>query len=177
MPRIMTADHVSRALRRIAHEVLESGSRNAPLAIVGIRTRGAYLADRLAARISEIDAMPISVGYLDVGFYRDDIKLRGVPEQKGTDIPDDLTGTSTLIVDDVLFTGRTVRAAMAALACHGRADTTELAVLVDRGHREIPIRANYVGRNIPTSHDEEVKVRLDETDGSEGVWLESKVPA
>lgn len=177
MPQIMNEDDVSRALRRIAHEVLESDIGDKQRVIVGVHTRGAHLADRICDLIEEISGAPVPVGYVDVGLYRDDIELRGVRKAKGTDVPHDLEGTVTLIVDDVLFTGRTVRAAMAALADFGRSDSTELAVLVDRGHREIPIKANYVGKNIPTSQMEEIRVRLLEQDESEGVWLESKVPA
>ena len=168
--RLMDADAVSTALRRIAHEILENNTGPQDLAIVGIRTRGVPIAERLAAIIEEISGARPSVGILDINLYRDDLSLiADHPVLRKTEIPFDVDGTGLVLVDDVLFTGRTIRAALDALMDLGRPAWVQLAVLVDRGHREVPIKADYVGKNIPTSRDQQVEVRIEETDGREEV--------
>jgi len=172
LPQIMSGDDIGRVIRRISHEILEThrGARN--VVLVGIHTRGVVLARMLAETIGSFEDEQIPVGELDIGLYRDDLDLRpNIPERQ-TDIPTPIDGKHVIIVDDVLYTGRTVRAALDALSDIGRAMTTELAVLVDRGHRELPIRADYVGKNLPTSHEQKVRVRVAETDGIEGVYIE-----
>ncbi len=172
MPQVMTGDDVTRVLRRISHEILETHRGASGVVLVGIHTRGAVLAQMLGDIIGDFENIDVPVGALDIGLYRDDRALRGDIEAGETDIPVDITGRRVIIVDDVLYTGRTVRASLDALSDIGRALTTELAVLVDRGHRELPIRADYVGKNIPTSRDETVRVHLSETDGDVGVFIE-----
>lgn len=172
MPQVMTGDDVARVLRRISHEILETHRGAEDVVLVGIHTRGAVLARLLGQTIGEFENVDVPVGSLDIGLYRDDRDLRGDIEPRETEIPIDITGRHVIIVDDVLYTGRTVRAALDALTDIGRALTTELAVLIDRGHRELPIRADYVGKNVPTSREETVRVRLVESDGSQGVFLE-----
>lgn len=176
MPRVMSGEEVSRSLRRISHEIIEAHVHVAGVVLVGIHTRGVHLARHIAANIEGVAARKVAVGELDVGVYRDDRDLRDPAEPKPTVVPE-IGGANLVVVDDVLFTGRTVRAALDALVDLGRAETTELAVLVDRGHRELPIRADYVGKNLPTSRDEVVRVRLEEVDGVSGVWIESMVAA
>ena len=177
MPQVMSGEDIGRAIRRISHEITETHRGAADLAIVGIHTRGVHLANRLAATITEFEGTTVSVGELDIGLYRDDRELRDDIEPKTTSVPFNLPTKHVVIVDDVLYTGRTVRAALDALTDIGRSMTTELAVLVDRGHRELPIRADYVGKNLPTARDEVVRVRLAEVDGEEGVWIERVVEA
>jgi len=172
LPQVMTGDDMTRVLRRISHEILETHRGADDVVLVGIHTRGAVLAKLLGDTIGEFENITVPVGSLDIGLYRDDRDLRGDIEHRETDIPIDITGRHVIIVDDVLYTGRTVRASLDALTDVGRAHTTELAVLVDRGHRELPIRADYVGKNVPTSRDETVRVRLIETDGALGVFIE-----
>jgi pyrimidine operon attenuation protein/uracil phosphoribosyltransferase len=163
---IMTGEEVRRALVRIGHEIVEKHGGTDRMALVGIQRRGVPLARRIADMIDANEHVRIPVGTLDISFYRDDLSRIGrQPEVKGTDLPFDLASTTLIVVDDVLFTGRTVRAAMDALMDHGRPAAVRLAVLVDRGHRELPIRADHVGKNVPTSRDEVVRVRLRETDG------------
>jgi pyrimidine operon attenuation protein/uracil phosphoribosyltransferase len=163
---IMTAEEVRRALVRIGHEIVEKHGGTDRMALVGIQRRGVPLARRIADMIDANEHVRIPVGTLDISFYRDDLTRIGrQPEVKGTELPFDLASTTLVVVDDVLFTGRTVRAAMDALMDHGRPAAVRLAVLVDRGHRELPIRADHVGKNVPTSRDEVVRVRLAETDG------------
>lgn len=157
---VLSPDAVHRALVRIAHEIVERNQGSDDLVIVGLATGGVPLAEALAARVDEIAGAPVPVGTLDVAFYRDDVTLRPVVTGARTEIPCDLTGRTVVLVDDVLFTGRTVRAALDALADHGRARAIQLAVMVDRGHRELPIRPDYVGKNIPTRRDELVDVSL-----------------
>lgn len=169
---VMDAPTVSRALRRIAHEILERNRGGGDVALVGLRTRGVHLAERLAAEIEQIEKTKLPVGMLDIGFYRDDIGVNVQPEVSRTDISFGIEGKRIVVVDDVLFTGRTVRAAMDALTDFGRPSSIQLAVLVDRGHRELPIRADYVGKNVPTSIKEKVKVNLVETDGSDSVVIQ-----
>jgi pyrimidine operon attenuation protein/uracil phosphoribosyltransferase len=158
---VLDAEGVARALRRIAHEVIEHNHGLGDVVVVGLQTGGAPLAERLVFLLSEIEGVSVPLGTLDVAFYRDDIGLRPVLPEEVTDIPLDLTGKTVVLVDDVLFTGRTVRAALDALADHGRARAVQLAVMVDRGHRELPIRPDYVGKNLPTRRDELVDVSLD----------------
>jgi pyrimidine operon attenuation protein / uracil phosphoribosyltransferase len=162
---------IDRALTRIAHELLEANKGAEGLALAGIVTRGAVLAQRLAARIFEIEGTEVPVGTLDISFYRDDVATRLNPQVHTTDLPYEVDGRCVVLVDDVLFTGRTIRAAMDALMDYGRPACVRLAVLVDRGHRELPIRADYVGKNVPTSSREQVKVRLNEIDGEDTVLI------
>jgi pyrimidine operon attenuation protein/uracil phosphoribosyltransferase len=163
---------IRRALTRIAHEIAERNQGTAELILVGMRTRGVPLARRLARILADIEGRPVPVGELDVTLYRDDLAVRGLrPALQQTDIPVDITGKVVVLVDDVLYTGRTVRAALDALMDFGRPRRVQLAVLVDRGHRELPIRADYVGKNVPTSRREEVQVRLEEVDGTDEVLL------
>jgi pyrimidine operon attenuation protein/uracil phosphoribosyltransferase len=155
---------------RIAHEILERNRGAGHLALVGIAARGDDLARRLAAEIERIEGVALPVGVLDITFYRDDIGLRAeAPEVRETRIPFDVSGKTVVLVDDVLYTGRTIRAAMDALVDLGRPVAIQLAVLVDRGHRELPIRADYVGKNLPTGPQDRVRVLLEETDGEDAV--------
>lgn len=170
--RLLEAGDVRRAVTRIAHEILERNKGAADVALVGIAARGDDLARRLAQEIRRIEGADVPVGVLDITFYRDDIGLRAeAPEVHETRIPFDVTGWTVVLVDDVLFTGRTVRAALDALVDFGRPRSVQLAVLVDRGHRELPVRADYVGKNVPTRSDELVRVLLDEVDGIDAVEL------
>ncbi len=155
---VMDADEVRRALVRIAHEIVERNRGLEQVAVVGLQTGGVPLAERLVTVLREIEGTAVPFGTIDVAFYRDDIGLRPVLTEEVTDLPFDLTGRTVVLVDDVLFTGRTVRAALEALAAHGRARSVQLAVMVDRGHRELPIRPDYVGKNLPTRRDELVDV-------------------
>ena len=158
---VMSADDVQRATRRIAHEIIERNHGLADLVLIGLQTGGVPLAERLAEALAQIEGVEVPVGTLDVAFYRDDIGLRPVLPEAVTDIPGDLDGRIVVLVDDVLFTGRTIRAALDALADHGRARAVQLAVMVDRGHRELPIRPDFVGKNLPTRRDEVVDVNDD----------------
>jgi pyrimidine operon attenuation protein/uracil phosphoribosyltransferase len=172
---IMTADEVRRAIVRISHEIVERQAGTEGLVLVGIQRRGVPLAERIAVAIAEHEDVALPVGALDITFYRDDLSLIAQqPIVKGTAIPVDLNGKTVVLVDDVLFTGRTIRAAMDALVDFGRPRAIRLAVLVDRGHRELPIRADHVGKNVPTSRDELVKVHVAETDGEDGVLIERR---
>jgi pyrimidine operon attenuation protein / uracil phosphoribosyltransferase len=168
---VMDGTAVDRALTRIAHEVLEANKGAQGLALVGIVTRGSVLAQRLAERIKAIEGTEVPVGTLDISFYRDDVGSSMHPEVHRTDIPFDPNGMCVVLVDDVLYTGRTIRAAMDAIMDYGRPSCIQLAVLVDRGHRELPIRADYVGKNVPTSGKERVKVWLTETDGRDSAEI------
>lgn len=173
--RILDKDALNRGLMRIAHEILEKNKGAKDLCLVGIRNRGAYLAQRLAACIEKIDSEKIPVGILDITLYRDDLTLiSSQPVVHKTEIGFDITDKSLILVDDVLYTGRTVRAAMDALIDLGRPKSIQLAVLVDRGHRELPIRADYAGKNIPTSKNETIEVRLEEADGKDEVVIVEK---
>ena len=172
---VMDPVAIQRALVRIAHEILERNKGTADLALVGIRSRGIHIAKRIQRAIAEIEGSAnIPFGVVDITLYRDDLD-RGLqnPVVQGTDIPFPVGGKRILLVDDVLFTGRTIRAAMDALVDFGRPQSIQLAVLVDRGHRELPIRADYVGKNLPTSRREQVQVRLAEADGVDEVVIES----
>ena len=169
---VLEAADVGRALTRIAHEIVERNHGAAGVVLLGIPTRGVTLAHRLAARIESVEGTAVPSGSLDVTMYRDDLRLRGVRPLEETDIPAaGVDGAVVVLVDDVLFSGRTVRAALDALSDLGRPQAVQLAVLVDRGHRELPIRADYVGKNIPTSLREAVHVLLEETDGRDAVLL------
>ncbi|HEX6511753.1 MAG TPA: bifunctional pyr operon transcriptional regulator/uracil phosphoribosyltransferase PyrR [Chloroflexota bacterium] len=171
---IMSAEDMRRALTRIAHEIVERNRGVRNLVLVGMRTRGIPLARRLAERLDELENVQIPTGELDITLYRDDIGMRNVQPLVGsTAIPVDLSGKVIVLVDDVLFTGRSVRAALDALIDYGRPRAIQLAVLVDRGHRELPIRPDYVGKNVPTSAEEDVAVLLRETDGSDAVEIRS----
>lgn len=170
---IMSEADIRRALTRIAHEIIERNKGASNLVLVGMRTRGVPLARRLIGKLKELEGVDIPLGQLDFTLYRDDLwRRRGVePEVKSTSIPVDLSGRRVILVDDVLYTGRSVRAAMDALMDFGRPEAIQLAVLIDRGHRELPIRADYVGKNVPTARDEDVKVRLTEIDGRDEVTI------
>jgi pyrimidine operon attenuation protein / uracil phosphoribosyltransferase len=164
---------LDRALTRIAHEILERNGGAKDLAFVGLRTRGVTLAQRLAAKLTAIDGATVPVGTLDITLYRDDLDMRGAPVVRGTDIPFSIKSKTVVLVDDVLYTGRTIRAALDALIDLGRPGMIQLAILVDRGHRELPIRPDYVGKNLPTSRRESVAVRLREHDGEDRVVIEA----
>src|SRR5687768_477309 len=180
MPQIMDADRMSRALTRIAHEILERNRGTSHLALVGIRTRGVPLARRIAHALHDINHEEVPTGSLDITLYRDDLMRHAVgpqPVVRRTEIPFSIDDKRILLVDDVLFTGRTIRSALDALIDFGRPRTIQLAVMVDRGHRELPIKADYVGKNLPTSRRELVNVRLQETDGIDEVTLEEPTHA
>jgi len=169
---VLDEQGIDRALTRIAHEILEKTEGTEGLALVGIRTRGVSLAQRIAEKIRAIEGMAPPVGALDITLYRDDLGLLDEqPQVKATEIPFSIKGKTVVLVDDVLFTGRTIRSALNALTDLGRPTTIQLAVLVDRGHRELPIRADYVGKNIPTSRREHIEVRLNELDEAEEVVI------
>ena len=168
---VMDSRAVERSLTRIAHEILEANDGASSIALVGIVTRGDMLAAELARRIEQIEGVKVPVGRLDITFYRDDIEQYLSPQVHMTDIKFTLEGKTVVLVDDVLYTGRTIRAAMDALRDFGRPDRIQLAVLVDRGHRELPIRPDYIGKNLPTSHEERVCVRLREVDGEDNVAI------
>ena len=169
---IMSADDLRRALVRIAHEIVEGNGGTDDLVMVGVRSRGVPLAQRLAALVQEHEGVQVPVGSLDITYYRDDLtKIAHAPIVTRTDAIPELTGKTVVLVDDVLFTGRTVRAALDAITDHGRPTAVRLAVVVDRGHRELPIRPDHVGKNLPTSLDENVQVRLSETDGVDEVVI------
>jgi pyrimidine operon attenuation protein/uracil phosphoribosyltransferase len=168
----MSADDVRRAIVRVAHEIVEQNRGARDLILVGMRTRGVPLAQRLAGAITEFEGEEVAVGALDIGLYRDDLPARGTEvEIKPSDMPEDIAGKRVVLVDDVLYTGRSLRAALDALIGYGRPQRIQLAVLVDRGHRELPIRADFVGKNIPTSQQDEVLVRLEEIDGADEVLV------
>jgi pyrimidine operon attenuation protein/uracil phosphoribosyltransferase len=170
----MSAQDLQRTLKRLAHEIVERNSGAEDLALIGIQTRGVPMAERLAETIAQIEGTEIPVGTLDIALYRDDVHLRA-PEVRRTDISFDLNHKRLILCDEVLFTGRTIRAALDAIMDYGRPESVQLAVLVDRGHRELPIRPDFVGRNLPTSKSEKVRVMLRETDGEDGVLLERPV--
>jgi pyrimidine operon attenuation protein/uracil phosphoribosyltransferase len=173
--RVLDKDTLQRSLMRIAHEILEKNKGTRDLCLIGIRNRGAYLARRLSECIERIDQVKVAVGVLDITLYRDDLTLIAAgPLVHKTEIDFDISDKNVVLVDDVLYTGRTVRAALDALIDFGRPKSIQLAVMVDRGHRELPIRADYVGKNIPTSQNETVEVRLEETDGKDEVVIVEK---
>jgi len=171
--KLLDAEDVRRALTRIAHEIIERDKGASDVVLVGIANRGDHLARRLAAELQRIEGTEVRVGILDITFYRDDIGLKAeAPEVHETRIPFDISGTTVVLVDDVLFTGRTIRAAMDALMDFGRPRRIQLAVLVDRGHRELPIRADFVGKNVPTRRADDVRVLVTELDGDDAVVVE-----
>ncbi len=170
---IMTADEIRRATTRLSHEIVEKQAGTDGLMLIGIQRRGVPLARRIAASILEHEGVEVAVGALDITFYRDDLSMVAQqPIVKGTELPSGIEGRTIILVDDVLYTGRTIRAAMDALVDFGRPQAIRLAVLVDRGHRELPIRADHVGKNVPTSREELVRVHLEETDGVDEVEIE-----
>ncbi len=178
--RVLDADDLRRALTRIAHEIVERNAGTDELVLVGVRSRGVPLARRLAGLIQQHEGISVPVGSLDITFYRDDLtRLAHAPIVKRSDAMPEIDGLTVVLVDDVLFTGRTVRAALDALTDQGRPRAVRLAVVIDRGHRELPIRPDHVGKNLPTAHDELVHVRLAETDDRDEVVLErpAEVPA
>jgi len=172
---VMDAEAIERALARISHEILESTKGAEDIGIVGIVTRGAKLAARLASKIEQIEGIRVPTGSLDISFYRDDVGVRLNPEVHRTEIPFEVEGRTVILVDDVLFTGRTIRSAMDAIMDYGRPRMIRLAVLVDRGHRELPIRADFVGKNVPSSSLEQVRVSLSEVDGLDAVEIVESV--
>lgn len=169
---VFSADDLRRAHTRIAHELVERNHGADQLVLIGLHSRGPAIAQRLAAAIRDFEGVDVPVGSLDVAFFRDDINLRPVTPLGPTDIPVDISGRIVVIVDDVLYTGRTVRAALESIMELGRPSAVQLAVLVDRGHRELPIRADYVGKNLPTKATEDIRVRLTETDPGESEGIE-----
>jgi len=174
---LMDEENIRRVLYRLSHEITEHNSGTADLILVGIRTRGVPLANRLAQLIEEHEGVAVPVGTLDITFYRDDLSLLSPqPILHRTEIPEKLSGKKVILVDDVLYTGRTVRAALDALMDLGRPAVIQLAVLIDRGHRELPIRADYVGKNVPTSKRESVQAKLKEIDGADEVVIIEKEP-
>ena len=175
--RVLGADELRRALTRIAHEIVERNDGVAELVLVGIRSRGVPIARRLASLIDQHEGASVPVGSLDITYYRDDLtRLAHAPIVKRSDLEAEVSGMTVVLVDDVLYTGRTVRAALDALTDHGRPRAVRLAALVDRGHRELPIRPDFVGKNLPTAVDEIVHVRLVETDGVDEVVIGERPP-
>ena len=169
---IMDEAAMTRAIKRIAHEIIEHNKGTENLMLIGIQRRGVPLAGRIGELIMQEENVTLPVGTLDITFYRDDLSLLAEhPQVKGTDIPASVNGMNVVMVDDVLYTGRTARSAMDAIMDMGRANTIQLAVLIDRGHRELPIRADYVGKNVPTSRQEMIKVSVNDYDGEESVAL------
>jgi pyrimidine operon attenuation protein / uracil phosphoribosyltransferase len=174
---VLDEQAINRALTRIAHQIIEKNKGIEECVLVGIRTRGIYLAKRLASRIEEIEGNPIPVGEIDITLYRDDLTKKTENQEplvKGSDIPVEISDKIVILVDDVLYTGRTVRAGLDALMDLGRPAAIQLAVLVDRGHRELPVRADYVGKNVPTSSEEKIVVQLKEVDQFDQVSIFDK---
>jgi pyrimidine operon attenuation protein / uracil phosphoribosyltransferase len=169
--KLLAADDIRRAVARLAHEVVEHNRGVESLVLVGLQTRGVPLARRLQERIRDVEGATVPVGELDIGLYRDDVHQRAPRALSPTSIPVDISDKTVILVDDVLYTGRTARAALDALIDLGRPRAIQLVCLIDRGHRELPIRPDYVGKNIPTSHHEKVAVRLEEVDGVDEVVL------
>ncbi len=170
--RIIDADGMRRTVNRLSHEVVESNRGSEQLAVIGIRPPGDYLARRVARKVEEIEGHPIQVGILDITLYRDDLHGRlDQPVLQSTEILFDVTGKTIILVDDVLYTGRTIRSALNAIMDLGRPKSIQLLVLIDRGHRELPIKADYAGKNVPTGQAQEVSVRMTETDGEDAVYL------
>ncbi len=168
---ILNDSDIERILKRISHEILEKNKGSKNIVFIGIQKRGVPLAERIAKNIFELEKNEIKIGKLDITFYRDDIGKKIKPEVQITDIPFEIDDKNIILVDDVLFTGRTIRASLDAIIDFGRPKTIQLVVLVDRGHRELPVRADYVGKNIPTSLNEFVEVKLSETDGTDKVTI------
>lgn len=177
---VLEAEDVARTLRRIAHEIVEKNPDLSRIAVVGIHTRGVVIAERLRKLLFELSGVDVPLGEIDISFYRDDLQSRSIDRQPvvhATRLDFPLEDRTIILVDDVLFTGRTIRAGIEALFDYGRPDCIQLAVLCDRGHRELPIRPDFVGKNLPTSRHETVAVRLSETDDAEGVSILSPVEA
>jgi pyrimidine operon attenuation protein/uracil phosphoribosyltransferase len=172
---VLDDQDISRALTRITHEILERNRDASDLVLLGIPTRGVHLGRRIAQRMSDVEGRPITAGALDITMYRDDLRLKPARALEHTEIPDDIDGKTVVLVDDVLFSGRTIRAALDALGELGRPRAVQLAVLIDRGHRELPIRADFVGKNLPTSLAEQVKVALVESDERDAVEIRGGV--
>ena len=169
---LMSSEDMKRALKRMSHQILERNHGAGNLVFLGIRRRGVPLAERLSSNINAIEGVEVPVGQLDITLYRDDLSLISEdPLVNSSSVPFDITGKTVVLVDDVIYTGRTARAALDATSALGRAARIQLAVLVDRGHRELPIRADYVGKNVPTSGNELIAVQVEEIDGTEGVKL------
>lgn len=175
MPQVMTAEDLNRAIRRIGHEIVERHHGTDGVILVGIHSRGVPLAEQIAAEIERFENTQIPVGELDIGLYRDDLASRPTTRLSRTLIPVDLVGQTVILVDDVLFTGRTIRAALDAILDLGRPERIELAVICDRGHRQLPIRPDYVGKNLPTSPDQRVMVKIAGIDETAGVFTEDPV--
>ena len=173
MPKKEVVDAVTmkRALTRISYEIIERNKGIQDIVLVGIKTRGIYIAQRLAERLKQLEDIDVPVGELDITLYRDDVKDMEEPELHSSDVPVSIEGKEVILVDDVLYTGRTIRAAMDAVMDLGRPRKISLAVLVDRGHRELPIRADYVGKNIPTALSEQIIVEMEESDGSDRIMI------
>jgi pyrimidine operon attenuation protein / uracil phosphoribosyltransferase len=172
---LMTAEDLRRAIVRIAHEIVEAHRGSHDLVLIGMRTRGVPIARRLANIIEEVEGAQVAVGSLDIGLYRDDLPSRGVAVQIApSEIPTDINGKRVVLVDDVLYTGRSIRAALDAVMDFGRPQRIQLAILVDRGHRELPIRPDYVGKNVPTARNDDIQVRLTERDGRDEVAIVSR---
>jgi pyrimidine operon attenuation protein/uracil phosphoribosyltransferase len=170
--KIIDEDGLKRTITRLAHEIIERNKGTQNIVLVGMRTRGEFIAQRIHKKIKEIDGAELNLGVLDITLYRDDFRMRlKQPEVSTTNITFDITEKDVILIDDVLYTGRTARAALGALMDMGRPSTIQFCVLVDRGHRELPIKADFVGKNIPTSINEEVKVKLKEVDGEDAVYL------
>jgi pyrimidine operon attenuation protein/uracil phosphoribosyltransferase len=170
--RLLGPDEIARTVRRLAHEIVENNSGTGHLILVGLLSRGYPLALRLARAIEEFEGVRVPVGRLDIGLYRDDVTLREEPPPvRPSEMPAGIEGATVVLVDDVLFTGRSIRAAMDALIDYGRPARVRLAVFIDRGHRELPIRPDFVGKNIPTALVQSVQVRLAEVDGDDGVYI------
>ncbi len=170
--KIIDEDGLSRIITRMAHEILEKNKGSQNLVLMGMKTRGEFLAQRIFEKIREIEKIELPLGVLDVTLYRDDFRMRlKQPEVSVSNITFDINGKDVVIIDDVLYTGRTVRSALNALMDFGRPSSIQLCVLVDRGHRELPIRADYIGKNIPTANYEEIKVKMKEIDGEDAIYL------
>lgn len=170
--KILDEQAIQRTLTRLAHEILEKNKGADNIALVGIQTRGEFLANRIKNKLLEIEGIDVPTGILNITLYRDDVRVKlKQPEVKATNILFDINDKDIILIDDVLYTGRTVRAAMDALTDLGRYSSIQLLVLIDRGHRELPIKADYVGKNVPTSIDEEIRVKLKEVDGEDAVYL------
>ncbi|NLG10327.1 MAG: bifunctional pyr operon transcriptional regulator/uracil phosphoribosyltransferase PyrR [Coriobacteriaceae bacterium] len=173
---VMDVQAIDRALTRISHEILETNKGAQSIALIGIVTRGDLLAEDLANRIERIEGVRVPVGSLDISFYRDDIAMHISPELHTTDIPFSVDGKTLVLVDDVLYTGRTIRAALDAIMDYGRPAAIQLAVLIDRGHRELPIRADFVGKNVPSARTEQVRLFLEAVDGRSSVEILQSAP-
>lgn len=172
MRQVMSPDDLGRVTKRIAHEIIERNEGADDVVIIGIPTRGRPFAERVAAALSEIEGREFAAGSVDIGMYRDDLDTRPRTTIGPTELPENIDGKTVILADDVLYTGRTIRAALDALADLGRPGSVQLAVVIDRGHRQLPIRADFVGKNIPTAATERILVRFNEIDGEDGVWVE-----